>query len=245
MRLQRCRMHASLSLSLNITVLAFRSRQLKNLHLRGILTVVSRTALPERRSNPPGANLFALPRGKCEWLYSVFLFCPPRFVGASPNPRGLVRPMVDLPGMENRQEAYGDRTPLFLKHPILSNMRGAFVVRLGPGTEPARGRFEGSAEEVDTGKRLNFRSSEELLRFLEQTFEGTLRRERELNQHKSNKAKGETWFWTCIHSSGTAGSLRRASYNRAALQAATHLVPEGATLEIIELDGIPPFNQDE
>ena len=107
--------------------------------------------------------------------------------------------------MENRQEAYGDRTPLFLKHPILSNMRGAFVVRLGPGTEPARGRFEGSAEEVDTGKRLNFRSSEELLRFLEQTFEGTLRRERELNQHKSNKAKGETWFWTCIHSSGTGG----------------------------------------
>src|SRR6266481_473526 len=44
---------------------------------------------------------------------------------------------------------------------------------------------------------------------------------------------------------GIAGSLRRASYNRAALQAATQLVPEGATLEIIELDGIPPFNQDE
>jgi hypothetical protein len=38
-------------------------------------------------------------------------------------------------------------------------------VRLGSGTEPAQGRFEGSAEEVDTGKRLNFRSAEEVLRF--------------------------------------------------------------------------------
>jgi hypothetical protein len=58
-------------------------------------------------------------------------------------------------------------------------MRGAFVVRLGPGTEPARSRFEGSAEEVDTGKRLNFRSGEELLRFLEQTFDEALRRKQE------------------------------------------------------------------
>ena len=44
---------------------------------------------------------------------------------------------------------------------------------------------------------------------------------------------------------GFAGSLRRQSYNRAALRAATELVPEGATLETFELDGIPPFNQDE
>src|SRR5712691_3762964 len=44
---------------------------------------------------------------------------------------------------------------------------------------------------------------------------------------------------------GIAGSLRRESYNRAALRAATKLVPEGATLEIFELDGIPVFNQDE
>jgi hypothetical protein len=61
-------------------------------------------------------------------------------------------------------------------------MRGAFVVRFGPGTDPARGQFEGSVEEVDTGNRLNFRSAEELLRFLKQTFEVTLRRERELNK---------------------------------------------------------------
>ncbi len=44
---------------------------------------------------------------------------------------------------------------------------------------------------------------------------------------------------------GIAGSLRRESYNRAALRAATKLVPESAILETFELDGIPVFNQDE
>src|SRR5215218_1180211 len=44
---------------------------------------------------------------------------------------------------------------------------------------------------------------------------------------------------------GIAGSLRRDSYNRATLRAATELVPEGATIETFELDGIPGFNQDE
>lgn len=44
---------------------------------------------------------------------------------------------------------------------------------------------------------------------------------------------------------GIAGSLRRQSYNRAALRAAAQLVPDGVTLEIFELDGIPVFNQDE
>ncbi|MGB6233572.1 MAG: NAD(P)H-dependent oxidoreductase, partial [Candidatus Acidiferrales bacterium] len=44
---------------------------------------------------------------------------------------------------------------------------------------------------------------------------------------------------------GIAGSLRRASYNRAALRAAQELVPEGTKIEIFDLDGIPPFNQDE
>ena len=44
---------------------------------------------------------------------------------------------------------------------------------------------------------------------------------------------------------GIAGSLRRASYNRAALRAAERLVPEGARLDIFDLAGIPPFNQDE
>ena len=44
---------------------------------------------------------------------------------------------------------------------------------------------------------------------------------------------------------GIAGSLRRESYNRGALRAEQQLVPEGATLDIFELDGIPGFNQDE
>jgi chromate reductase len=50
---------------------------------------------------------------------------------------------------------------------------------------------------------------------------------------------------TSINILGIAGSLRRDSYNRAALRAAKQLVPEGVTLDIFELDGIPAFNQDE
>jgi NAD(P)H-dependent FMN reductase len=42
---------------------------------------------------------------------------------------------------------------------------------------------------------------------------------------------------------GIAGSLRKASFNRGALRAAQHLVPEGVSLEIFDLEGIPPFNQ--
>ena len=44
---------------------------------------------------------------------------------------------------------------------------------------------------------------------------------------------------------GIAGSLRHGSYNRAALRAATQLVPDGATIDILELDNIPSFNQDD
>jgi chromate reductase, NAD(P)H dehydrogenase (quinone) len=44
---------------------------------------------------------------------------------------------------------------------------------------------------------------------------------------------------------GIAGSLRRDSYNRAALRAAQALAPTEATLDIFDLQGIPPFNQDD
>lgn len=44
---------------------------------------------------------------------------------------------------------------------------------------------------------------------------------------------------------GIAGSLRKGSFNRAALRAAQQLVPADATLEIFDLDGIPPFNEDD
>jgi chromate reductase len=44
---------------------------------------------------------------------------------------------------------------------------------------------------------------------------------------------------------GIAGSLRKKSFNRAALRAAQQLAPEGVKLEIFDLEGIPVFNQDE
>lgn len=47
-----------------------------------------------------------------------------------------------------------------------------------------------------------------------------------------------------VHILGIAGSLRKGSYNRAALRAAQELAPEGADIELFELDTIPLFNQD-
>ena len=44
---------------------------------------------------------------------------------------------------------------------------------------------------------------------------------------------------------GIAGSLRRQSYNRAALRAAKELAPQGVTIDIFEIDGIPGFNEDD
>lgn len=44
---------------------------------------------------------------------------------------------------------------------------------------------------------------------------------------------------------GIAGSLRKGSFNRAVLRAAAQLVPAETSLDVFELDGIPPFNQDE
>ncbi|HZW10770.1 MAG TPA: NAD(P)H-dependent oxidoreductase [Phycisphaerales bacterium] len=43
---------------------------------------------------------------------------------------------------------------------------------------------------------------------------------------------------------GIAGSLRKQSYNRSALRAAAGLLPEGATMEIFEIDGLPGFSED-
>jgi len=43
---------------------------------------------------------------------------------------------------------------------------------------------------------------------------------------------------------GFAGSLRKNSYNKALLRAAVELLPTDAQLEIFDLEGIQPFNQD-
>jgi hypothetical protein len=45
-------------------------------------------------------------------------------------------------------------------------------------------------EEVDTGNRLKFRSTEELLRFLGQSFAEALRREEKLNQPNEKQDEG-------------------------------------------------------
>ena len=44
---------------------------------------------------------------------------------------------------------------------------------------------------------------------------------------------------------GIAGSLRKDSYNKAAIRAAQALCPEGARLEIYDIAGLPLFNQDD
>jgi chromate reductase len=43
---------------------------------------------------------------------------------------------------------------------------------------------------------------------------------------------------------GIVGSLRKGSYNRYALRAAQELLPAGVVLDLIELEGIPAFDQD-
>ncbi len=44
---------------------------------------------------------------------------------------------------------------------------------------------------------------------------------------------------------GIAGSLRKDSYNRAALRAAHKLAPAGLRIESFDLRGIPPYDQDQ
>ena len=50
-------------------------------------------------------------------------------------------------------------------------MRWTFVLQLGSDTQPPQRQFEGWIEKVDTGRELRFRSTEELLAFLAQSFE--------------------------------------------------------------------------
>ena len=49
-------------------------------------------------------------------------------------------------------------------------MRRAFVLQLGAETEATRLNFVGFIEEVDTGRELRFKSTDELLNFLAKCF---------------------------------------------------------------------------
>ncbi len=42
-----------------------------------------------------------------------------------------------------------------------------------------------------------------------------------------------------------AGSLRKDSYNKALVRAALELTPENVAIEVFDLEGIPPFNNDD
>ena len=44
---------------------------------------------------------------------------------------------------------------------------------------------------------------------------------------------------------GIPGSLRRAAWTKAVLKATASIVPAGVRIDTFELDGIPPFNQDD
>jgi chromate reductase len=41
-----------------------------------------------------------------------------------------------------------------------------------------------------------------------------------------------------------AGSLRKSSYNKALVRAAVEVAPENVVMEVFDLEGIPPYNQD-
>ena len=56
-------------------------------------------------------------------------------------------------------------------------MRDAFVLRISRGSDTGARRFVGWIEEVDTGRELHFRSTDELLAFVAKCTEDTRRRE--------------------------------------------------------------------
>jgi hypothetical protein len=62
-------------------------------------------------------------------------------------------------------------------------MKQAFVLQLGSETDTSRRHFVGRIEEVDTGRELRFKSTEELLEFLAQCFDDARRTELESDGH--------------------------------------------------------------
>jgi len=63
-------------------------------------------------------------------------------------------------------------------------MRNAFVLQLGSATKTTQHCFSGQIEEVDTGRELRFRTTQELLDFLAQCFTDANDRDLRLQQKK-------------------------------------------------------------
>jgi len=61
-------------------------------------------------------------------------------------------------------------------------MKQAYVLQLGSETDVARRHFVGRIEEVDTGRELRFKSTDELLAFLAERFDESRKRELELDE---------------------------------------------------------------
>jgi hypothetical protein len=68
-------------------------------------------------------------------------------------------------------------------------MRRAFVVHLGPGTEPRQRHFDGWIEEVDTGREARFHSTEGLLTFLSECVDRARRRESEAGHEEEDSSR--------------------------------------------------------
>ena len=83
-------------------------------------------------------------------------------LGSSLQPRSS-RPLLLVPSTELSR---GFHTSNYVTFYDVVVTRRAFVVQLGPETQPARRHFVGSIEEVDTGREARFHSTEGLLSFL-------------------------------------------------------------------------------
>ncbi len=75
-------------------------------------------------------------------------------------------------------------------------MRQAFVLQLGSQTDAAQCQFEGCIEEVDTGRELRFKSTNELLEFLCESFEEAVRSGFEPDVACEGKARRPVDYWT-------------------------------------------------
>lgn len=62
--------------------------------------------------------------------------------------------------------------------------------------------------------------------------------------HVASTHQNEVLSWTRKSDLGIVGSLRKGSFNKAIMNAALELVPENTEIELFDIAGIPPFNQD-